>query len=309
MKQNSYVNLGNLGLYRTFRLNGDRSATELVSDFNRFMVTVRFVGITERVALNIISTFNWYKREFAKVDADGKADIIGHIEISTAKIGAQRYLPTKYNEREYKYHRDMRAKKGEAKSVEILDSIFSVNVNEGDGKPVSAPKKTKSTLEGLGLLKYWKRESVGIEGHISYFNNFMRGCKDIPLHTTFKYEVSGILEDIKWRLYRTGTTDAMAFANHIEKIQGKLNAFNGTMLEKEFKDHEETAFNNFKDRIRTTETHDGLITLIEDFNVFRWAYRDPKNTFKYGEAFQQMKMKLEELESNVPDTGLTTKVV
>jgi hypothetical protein len=273
------------------------------------MMTVRFVGITERVALNIISTLEWYRREFGKVDADGKDEIIGHIEISTAKIGAQRYLSTKYNEREYKYHRDMRAKKGEAKSVEILDSIFSVNVNEGDGKPVSAPKKTKSTLEGLGLLKYWKRNSVGIEGHVSYFNSFMRGCKDIPLHTTFKYEVRGILEDIKWSLYRSGTTDAMAFANHIEKIQGKLNAFNGTMLEKEFKDHEETAFNNFKDRIRTTETHDGLITLIEDFNVFRWAYRDPKNTFKYGEAFQQMKRKLEELESNVPDTGLTTKVI
>lgn len=308
MQNNNYVNLGNLGLYRTFRLNGDRSATELVSDFNRFMMTVRFVGITERVALNIISTLNWYKREFAKVDADGKDEIIRHIEISTAKIGAQRYLPTKYNESEYKYHRDMREKKGETASIEILDSIFSVNENESGGKP-SAPIRNKNTIEGLGLLKYWKRNSVGIEGHISYFNSFMRGCKDIPLHTAFKYEVSGILENIKWRLYGTGNTDAMAFANHIEKIQGKLNAFNGTMLEQEFKDHEETALNNFKDRIREAETHDGLIKLIEDFNVFRWAYRDPNNTFRYGEVFQQMKRKLEELESNVPDTGLTTKVV
>lgn len=309
MTKNNYINLGNLGLYRTFRLNGDRSASELVSDFNKFMMTVRFVGITERVALNIISTLEWYKREFAKVDADGKDEIIRHIEISTAKIGAQRYLPTKYNESEYKYHKDMREKKGDTKSVEILDSIFSVNVNEGDGKPVSAPKKTKNTIEGLGLLKYWKRNSVGIEGHISYFNSFMRGCKDIPLHTNFKYEVRGILENIKWKLYGTGNTDAMALANHIEKIQVKLNAFNGTMLEQEFKEHEETAFNDFNDRIRTTDTIEGITALIEDFNVFRWAYRDPKNTFKYGEAFQQMKRKLEELENNVPDTGLTTKVI
>lgn len=308
MTKNNYINLGNLGLYRIFRLNGDSRATELVSDFNRFMITVRFVGITERVALNIISTFNRYKREFEKVDADGKDEIIGHIEISTAKIGAQRYLPTKYNESEYKYHRDMREKKGETNSIEILDSIFSVNVNEGDGKPVSAPKKTKNTIEGLGLLKYWKRESVGIEGHISYFNNFMRGCKDIPLHTTFKYEVRGILEDIKWRLYRTGTTDAMAFANHIEKIQGKLNAFNGTMLEQEFKDYEETAFNEFKDRIRTTDSAEGITELIEDFNVFRWAYRDPKNTFKYGEVYQQMNSKLEELESKEHEYGNAVNV-
>lgn len=297
MAKNNYINLGNLGLYRTFRLNGDRSATELVSCFNRFMMTVRFVGITERVALNIISTFNWYKREFAKVDADGKDEIIRHIEISTAKIGAQRYLPTKYNESEYKYHRDMREKKGETISIEILESIFSVNENESGGKP-SAPKRKKNTIEGLGLLKYWKRNSVEIEGHISYFNNFMRGCKDIPLHTAFKYEVRGILENIKWKLYGTGYTDAMAFANHIEKIQGKLNAFNGTMLEQEFKDYEETAFNDFKDRIRTTDNAESITELIEDFNVFRWAYRDSKNTFKYGEVFQQMKRKLEDIEGN-----------
>lgn len=315
MNKNSFINLDSLDLYKTFRVNGSRSAIELVSSLNLFMITARFVTITELVALNIISRFEWYRNELSKADADGTEEIIRHIETAITKIGAQRYHEPMFNDSGYKYHREKRLKRGETKSLEILDEIFSVNANEG-GKPVYAPantniptpvntntptqKKTKSTIEDSGLLKCLKhkREYVGLDCHTYVLNRFMTACKGIPLCFKFRAKVINKLDEIKLNALKSGAKDAEAFAKDIQDIQQKLRLFNGTNLDGEFRNYEKTALSNFKYRLRMADTHDDLNTLIYEFEVFRWAYASPENTFEYGELHRQMKSKLESHEES-----------